>query len=325
MNQILDYNPISDGENRRNGGGFEKNKIILFFSIALIVFAVLLIGIGIYNKKQNNSKDNAKPSNTDAKISTLVEGATLKISVSHDKNLKKLVYNWNTDAEKTMSITTGKTFETVINIPAGDNTLNIQVTDEDGQKHVYSKPIYSEEGVDIVDPTNELNVTDDKKLEIKVKDETAIDFFTYRWNDEDEIKVEAEDDEKLQMLRKIDIKEGKNSITVVAVDKANNTESKMESYEGLNQPIIVVVLSEDKSKLVVTCSHENGVSKIEYTLNGKPYAAELPDSPKEITFEQALDRGENEIIITATSIDKTTTTFGGRCSYMPEQDSIVVE
>ena len=32
MNQILDYNPISNGENRGNGGGFGKNKIILLAS-----------------------------------------------------------------------------------------------------------------------------------------------------------------------------------------------------------------------------------------------------------------------------------------------------
>lgn len=325
MNQILDYNPISNGENRGNGGGFGKNKIILFFAIALIIVAICFIGMGIYNKIQNNSEDNVKPVNSEAKISTLVEGATLKISVSHDKNLKKLVYNWNTDAEKTMSITTGKTFETEIKIPAGENTLNIQVTDEDGKKHMYSEPIYSEDGEDIVDPTVELKLADDGKLEIKVKDDTEIDYFTYRWNDEEEIKVEAEDDEKLQMIRKIDIKEGKNSITVVAVDKANNTDSQMKSYEGLNKPLIVVELSADKSKLVVKCSHEKGISKIEYTLNGNPYAAELPDAPKEITFEQGLDRGDNEIIITATSVDNTATTFGGRCSYIPEQESIVVE
>ena len=97
------------------------------------------------------------------------------------------------------------------------------------------------------------------------------------------------------------------------------------TFTGLTQPNIQVVLSEDKSKLIVTCTHENGVSKIEYTLNDKPYAAELADSPTEVQFEQVLDEGYNKIILTATSVDGTTTTFGGECTYTPDNSGITIE
>ena len=329
MNQILDYNPISNGENRGNGGNGGTDKIVKAFAILLIFFAICLIGIGIYNKIQNSSNINEEEiAAKDAVISTTIEGTSLTISVSHDKNLSKMTYSWNTTAEKTIAITTGKTFDESIDIPAGTNTLNLQIIDEEGNKTEYSEEITSEDGVDIIEPTIvELknSITEDNKLLIKAKDETEISYITYRWNDEEEVTIKAEEDGQLQIVEEIEIREGTNTLTVVAVDKANNTASVQENFVGLMQPKIQVVLSEDKSKLVVTCSHENGVSKIEYMLNDKPFAAELPDSPKEVQFEQALDEGYNKIILTVTSVDKTTTTFGGECNYNPEPTQITIQ
>lgn len=319
MNQILDYNPISNGENRGNGGNGGTDKIVKVFAMLLIFFAICLIGIGIYNKFQNSTNSNSEQlSETKANINTTIDGTTLTISVSHDKKLTKLIYNWNTTSEKTIAIETGNIFETSIEIPSGDNTLNVQVLDENGVKTEYSEPISSEEGVDIIKPTIEYEITEDKKIKITARDESEIDFITYRWNDEEENKVEADEEGQLQIIEEIEIKKGENNLTIVAVDKSNNTDSLQQVFTGLMQPNIQVVLSEDKSKLVVTCTHENGVSKIEYTLNDKPFAAELPDTPKEVQFEQALDEGYNKIILTVTSVDGTSTTFGGECTYTPE-------
>lgn len=325
MNQILDYNPISNGENRGNKGNGGTDKIVKVFAILLIFFAICLIGIGIYNKIQNSSNTNSdQVAQSKANISTSVEGTTLTISISHDKKLTKLIYNWNTTAEKNIAIETGNTFETTIQIPSGDNTLNIQVIDENGMKTEYSETISSEEGLDIIKPTIKYEITEDKKIKITAKDETEIDFITYRWNDEDEHKVEADEEGQFQIVEVIEIKKGENNLTIVAVDKANNTDSLQQVFTGLMQPNIQVVLSEDKSKLVVTCTHENGVSKIEYTLNDKPFAAELPDNPKEVQFEQPLDEGNNIIMLTVTSIDGTSTTFGGQCTYTP-QNQVTIE
>ena len=318
MNQILDYNPISDGDNRGRGGNNPTDKLAKVYAILLIIFAICLMGIGAYNIIQNKSDEKpGEVAQTKANITTNIEGTTLTISVSHDKNLNKLIYNWNTTSEKNIAIETGKTFKTTIEIPSGENTLNIQVIDENGVKTEYSEPITSDEGVDIIKPTIKYEITEDKKIKITAKDETEIDFITYRWNDEEEKKIEAEDGE-FQIVEEIEIKKGENNLTIVAVDKSNNTDSFQQVFTGLMQPNIQVVLSEDKSKLVVTCTHENGISKIEYTLNEKPFAAELQDNPKEVQFEQPLDEGNNTIILTVTSIDGTSTTFGGQCTYTPE-------
>ena len=162
MNQILDYNPISNGENRGNGGNGGTDKIVKVFAILLILLAICLIGIGIYNKIQNSSNSNPEqPVPTKANINTSIEGTTLTISVSHDKKLTKLIYNWNTTSEKNIAIETGNVFETTIEIPSGDNTLNIQIIDENGVKTEYSKSISSEEGLDINKPKVTYEITED--------------------------------------------------------------------------------------------------------------------------------------------------------------------
>lgn len=324
MNQILDYNPI--GDNNNGGGKGSTDKIIKVFVIMLITFALCLIGIGIFNIVKNKTGINTEQvseSKADIKISK--DGSSLKISVSHDKKLKKLIYNWNTTPERMLSIDSGNTFETSIEIPAGSNTLNIKVIDDNNGVTDYSEEISSEDGIDIIEPIVSYEITDNKKIRIKATDENALDYITYKWNDDEETEIKAEEDNQKEIITEIEIKKGENNLTIIAVDKANNTAGTQQTFTGLTQPNIQVVLSEDKSKLVVTCTHENGISKVEYTLNDKPYAAELADSPKEIQFEQALDEGYNKIILTVTSVDGTTTTFGGECNYNPDQTGVTIQ
>ena len=82
------------------------------------------------NKYANNSgADNGENKKTEPVIELVQEGSELFITVKHDKEIQKLIYNWNISSEKTIAVDTGKIFETKIDIPAGNNTLNIQVVD----------------------------------------------------------------------------------------------------------------------------------------------------------------------------------------------------
>ena len=327
MNQILDYNPIRNGDGDNYGSNNNKNdKVVKVFAMILIIFAFCLAGIGAFNMIKNNAElEKMEQSNTKAKIQTVQDGNKLKITVEHDKKILKLVYNWNTSAEKTLAVDTGNTFETTIDIPAGENTLNIQVIDIDNNETFDTKTIVSEDGIDIINPVIKFEITEEKKIKITATDETALDFITYRWNNEDEVAVEADEDEPEKIEVEIPIKEGENNLTITAVDKSNNTDSVQQGFEGLKQPTIEVVLTEDKSKLQITCEHESGIAKIEYTLNDRPYAATLEEGPTTVTFEQALDEGNNVIILNVTSVEGTISNFGGQCTYEPDTRDIVVE
>lgn len=329
MNQILDYNPIRNDDrdnnyNSRNTGN--KGNVVKAFAIILIIFAICLIGIGIFNKYKNSlDTDSGTVNNTDAIIITAQEEGKLKITVTHDKEIQKLIYNWNTSSEKTIAVDTGNNFETTIDIPAGNNTLNIQVVDIEGHKTFKNETIQSEEGIDIINPVIKYEITEEKKLKITATDETELDFLTYRWNDEEETTVEPKDVNPKKVEIEIDIKTGTNNLTITAVDKNNNNESLVEVFEGLLQPKIEVVLAEDKSKLIIKTTHDKGISKIEYTLNDKPYAAILDEAPTEVSFEQPLEQGNNIIVLKVTSAEGTVSDFAGQCTYTPDTSDIVVE
>lgn len=310
MNQILDYDPNS--KSSKSGG---SDKVVRIFAILLIIFAVVLIAVVGYgmvsNKKEAN---NSVAQETKANIAVEVKDAEAIIKVTHDKKIQKLVYSWNTSSEKTIKATEQYVEETIA-IPAGDNTLHIKVVDENGVETTHDEEISSEQGVDIINPIIELSVTDAPKLKISVTDETALDFITYRWNEEDEETIYAEEGSK-EITTEIEILKGKNDLTVVAVDASSNTTTETKSFTGLTKPEITVTLSEDGSSIDIKAEHENGIESVAYNFNNVDYNVDIGDgNPTTIAFPQKLEVGYNRIIVTVKSIDGTESKFDGECSY----------
>ncbi len=309
MNQILDYNPNS--KTNKSGG---SDKIVRVFAILLIIFAIALIAIVGYGMISNKKQaDNAIVEQTQANIAVDVQEAQATIKVTHDKTIQKLVYSWNTSSERTIKASE-KYIEEKIDIPAGDNTLHIKVIDENGVETTHDEEISSEQGVDIINPVIELSL-DGKKLKISATDETALDFLTYRWNEENEETVYAEEGSK-EITTEVEILKGKNDLTVVAVDTSNNTTTETKSFTGLTKPEIKVTLSEDGSSIEIRAEHESGIESVSYNFNNVDYDVDIGSgNPTTIQFEQKLEVGYNRIILTVKSIDGTESKFDGECSY----------
>ena len=91
MNQILDHNPRRNG----NSGGSNKN-LFKIFAVVLLIFAVVLIGNGIYSMFKENEQKNpiSKENNNTEEIKAIVkveiDGSTAKIKVEHDKEIDKV-------------------------------------------------------------------------------------------------------------------------------------------------------------------------------------------------------------------------------------------
>ena len=309
MNQILDYNPNS--KTNKSGG---SDKIVRVFAILLIIFAIALIAIVGYGMISNKKQaDNAIVEQTQANIAVDVQEAQATIKVTHHKTIQKLVYSWNTSSERTIKASE-KYIEEKIDIPAGDNTLHIKVIDENGVETTHDEEISSEQGVDIINPVIELSL-DGKKLKISATDETALDFLTYRWNEENEETVYAEEGSK-EITTEVEILKGKNDLTVVAVDTSNNTTTETKSFTGLTKPEIKVTLSEDGSSIEIRAEHESGIESVSYNFNNVDYDVDIGSgNPTTIQFEQKLEVGYNRIILTVKSIDGTESKFDGECSY----------
>lgn len=325
MNQILDYDP-----NKKSGGSSSgSDKVVRVFAVLLVLFALGLLisgAIGIHNNSKAKKTNEDKP--TYAKIeATQGEDGKVVVSVSHDKAIEEMFYSWDSSAERSFKGEGLTTLEKELDLPAGTHTLHVKVVDVNKVETSFEKEFTAEDGLDILNPVISINVIDGegedklKKLKITATDETKLDFITYRWNDEEEIKVEAEENNPKEIVVEIDILRGVNDITIVAVDSSNNTTTETKNFTALTKPDVVVMLSEDQSTLQIETSHENGIKKIYYTLNGREYQAIFGEDgetpPPLVNFTQPLDEGYNRFILTVTSVDDTETVFDGECEYNP--------
>ncbi len=303
MNQILDYNP-----NKSSGGNSSNSdKIVRVFAVILIIFALCLLGSGIYNLTKNKESETQKTAApTQAKIDVEQTDTEIIIKVSHDKAINKLTYKWDTDKEVTNSGNGESTMEVKVPLLSGEHVLDVKVTDIDAVESTYQGTFTSETGVDSTYPEITLEVTPESKLKITATDETEISFITYRWNEDEEVRVEATEEGQKEIVEEIEILKGKNDLTVVAVDKANNSSNKMESYTGLTNPEITINVSEDKKSADIICSHENGIKEIKLNLNGQELGVELPEeNPKDVTVPIVFEEPTNKLVVTVISVDDT--------------------
>lgn len=306
MNQILDYNP-----NKSSGGKPSKSDtLVRLFAIFIGCFAICLVGAGIYGVHKNKTTVAEAPAAPTEAIITVEQGEeTAKIVVSHDKAIEKLIYSWDSGKENNIKGTGESTMESEIPLLAGTHTLNVKVTDIDGVESTYQQDFTSESGEDKIYPVVDVSVTDDKKLKITATDETAIDFVTYRWNDDEEIRVDVSENDDKKIEFEIDILKGRNDILVVGVDKNNNSTTETKTFTGVTKPDITITIAADKKSGEIKCYHENGIKSIALKINDVDYTVDLGEgTPTEVTVPiEELGVGTNKIIVTATSVDDTVT------------------
>lgn len=306
MNQILYIQ-----KEKRKSSTIEIHKIVLFFTIAIIVFGVVMLGEGVYGAYKNSVMRNVID-NTAPVASLDREGSQLKIYATHIRGIEKIEYNWNGDSD-TQNTIEGNGKEVIvqrIDLPAGSNTFNITLTDVNGKTSTYSKEFYMESGKDITKPKIDLSVSGNY-IKVTATDETALSYLTYRWNEEEETKLEPNEVENAKIEASIEIKRGKNTFTIIAVDSSNNTTTRQEIFEGRVKPTIQVYI--DGTELVVVAKHDTGVNKIDITINGQTESIQK-ETTTEMTCRKQLSTGYNLVQVTAYSVEDTQETFEGQCT-----------
>ncbi len=311
MNQILDYSP-----NKNSGGNSSRtDKIVRFFAVLLILFAICLLAVGGYGyfKKNVEKKEDLSTTPPRANISVEQDDADIIIKIDHVKAIKEVIYGW--DDQKTLTKKGEDIQNNQFTIPAvaGEHTLHIKVIDIDDVESPHEEVISSSSGEDKMNPTIDMKLVDSeengqrtKKIKITAKDETAMDYVTYRWNNDEETKIEATEENPKEIEFEIDIPHGQNNLIVVAVDKGNNSSSQPKEFTGVTRPDIKINVSADRTVVDVTCSHENGLKSIEGYINDQPFQAEVPEeNSKELTFQLPLSEGTNKLSIKAVSVDNT--------------------
>ena len=326
MNQILltnNYNikkRSSDKYNKDNSG--DMKKIIIFFAVTILIFAVIITGIYVYKmSKGKEEKPIGKP-----ELSLEQTEKQVKIIAKADAGINKIIYTWNQEEPIEKQMNGRTTHEEALEIPEGKNTLNVIIVDENEDKIESSKEFNI---VVTTKPTIKLDETiGNGKVKITAIDETnKIKYITYKWNNEEEITYQAETQDQTTLETTVDIKRGKNKLTVTAINGLARTEKITKTFEGVKNPIIEV--TRDGNIIYIKITHDMGFEKIVYNINGQEYIYDenfsgYNSETKEVSYKYNLKEGENTVIIEATSNETTETaegikntqaTYRGKCNY----------
>ena len=328
MNQILDYTPNGSKRTSKNRND-NSDKIVRILAIFLIVFAVLLIGIAVYSRvSENSGKKNPteEVTYTDAKISYEIdeEENKVKVRVSHDKVITKFSYNWDNGKVRDIDGNGKSEFETELDLSKGSHVLYVNVTDSEGHISTDNKTFQSDNGKDIINPNINISpemIEGKAVVVITATDETEMDYITYRWNNDEEVKVTVDDvdnnEDRKKIVVELEIYEGSNDLSIFARDKAGNQANLQKSLNGLLNPTGRIEISADRAIATVYLNHKNGISSVLVKINdGEPQELDLSgmddEAKKDFHFDIDLNvygEGDKNIRVEATSVDETTGVF----------------
>ena len=293
LNQILSVETPKKEKNKKpkNNSPIEIQKIVRFFSIVILIFGICMIGSGSYSMYKGTSAETgtAKPTIYVQETS----GTEITLQVSHNKVLEKVTYKWNNEDETEINSNGKKQVTQQIQIPTGKNTLTVYAKDINGQETSYQKQYTIQGDIDI-----ELEV-DGANLKINATGKEKLSYLTYRWDEEEETKIDIND---TQTEQTIEIPKGQHTLTVVAVDVNNKTETKEQEVKGVTKPKVEVT-TDGEANFVIKASDEEGIKKVEFIINetdknvlnlDQVYSL---DQRKDFEYKYPLHDGENKLEI----------------------------
>lgn len=326
MNQILFTN-----NNNNNYNKVDTKKIIKFFCIAVIFVVMVIIAIKLYGMYENkkNKENSSMP-----EISILRENNESKeitIKAICEEGIEYLIYTWNNENENRVNLNGSKSFERIIEMPNNAmNNLKVEVVSMQGVSN--NKTEIFEKNTDNIKPTIDAISIVDKKLQIQISDDRGIDYLIYRWENEGEQKVEANENDNKTMKVELDIQRGTYKLFITVVDIDGNEENLSRLITGVNEPQIKIIKYGGIVNISVT--HDRGFKQIEYVINDAKYVynenfSKYDPNKTTVEFDFPLKEGENKVQVVAYSLERLTDEEGdelekysfkrfiGKCTYEP--------
>lgn len=287
MNQILSTDTIKERKQRK--GPAEITSVVKFFSIAIIIFGIFIIGTASYSmyKEYQDSNTITKPT---INVSQTAEDAIV-LKVLHDKALSKVTYSWKDDEVIDLNVNGRKNIEQEIEIPTGSNTLKIYAQDVNGQEINFTNT-YTREGEITLDVDKQ---EDGNNIIISATGKSELSYLTYRWDEEEETRIDINN---TQIEQEIEAMKGTHTLTVIVVDVNNNTETKEIEVQGVTKPKLEVKPDASGNNFVVTMSDEQGLERVEFIINETKKYRVMLDGKTEHEFSYPLEEGENKLNVT---------------------------
>lgn len=298
MNQILSTSmPMDNRKNvkkSRNTQTVDVRNVLKFFGIAILVFGILMISSGVYAiyKNQVEIKEN------DLEPTISIENktdTTILLKVMHQKVIAKVEYWWNNSEKTIINGNSGKYLDREITLPAGKNTLHVLIQDEEGKEITYDKEYETVSNINFEVSGN--------KIKITYEGNTLISYMTYRWDNDEEIKIDIND---TTINKEIEAAKGLHELTVIVVDENNNTDTKTQKINGISKPKLEIDYDREVEHFVIRASDDEKLVKIEFRLNqddNQVYVLNLEEMDlKELEYtlpdEMRFQTGENLIEVT---------------------------
>lgn len=310
MNQILSTsmpmeNKKKDKKNKKSRQPIAIGSILKFFGMVILIFGVFIIGIGGYAiyKNQIVQQQNVEPT-------IAIENKTdtvILLKVTHEKKIAKVEYGWNEEDMEVIDGKNGQYIEQEINIPSGINTLHVKVQDEEGKEKIFEKQYEIESNINFEVAGN--------KIKITCEAEKTISYMTYKWDEEEETKIEIND---TKIEQEIDAIKGLHTLTVVAVDEDNNKDTKSQKINGVSKPELIIDVDEEVKHFVIKTSDDEQLQRIEIRLNqddSQKYLLNLEDKNlKELEYVLPIElqSGENIIEVKVYNSNNVTNESGVR-------------
>lgn len=311
MNQILSVDNSSKTKAKKqktmnnypkNNGPIEISSIVKFFSIAILIFGVFMVGTGSYSmyREMTSSQSKSKP----IIYVESIEETKILLRITHDSPLSKVTYQWNEEEVNEIPSNGKNSIEQQIELPEGTNALTVYAVDKNGQEIEYRK-VYT------IDKTIDISVEPDgNQLKILVDGKNELTYMTYRWDEEEETRIDIND---TQTEQTIEIPLGLHTLTVIAVDENNKTETFEKEVNGVKKPKVEITVDEG-GNFILKASDEKGIKKVEFIVDEQnQYLIDLErilpvEERKEFNYRFPVHEGENKLELIVYNEDDVTET-----------------
>lgn len=269
MNQILSTENNYKQKKPKSNDLLDMRKIIIVFSVLIIVFALVIVGAKIYGIVKENNKNNPSELNKPLINIEKLEQNLCRIEINYDEGLNKVTYWWNNDTniiEKNMN--GSKEFKTTFELPEGDkNILHVKATGMDGSINEKNQEFVV--GTVVEDPNKPkiswYHYSGTTKMDIIVSSEKGIQSLSYNWEGEDPTTKPGENQKELKIT--IDVKRGTNKLYITATDSEGNIGTKEGNIVGVLAPEMHYII--ENRTLKINIKHDMGFKKVIIKINNQ--------------------------------------------------------
>ena len=314
MNQILDTGDEKFKNNNKNYGNYnqpktqkvpkqknpiEINKIVIFFSISILILGICIIAGSIYAKDRinKNVEENATPI---VNFNFNEDDSSVDILVHHTKGIVQVSYKLNDNEEEIIDGKNQQDIKTTVELEGGKN--KIQVKAVDAMNHLveyereYTVGNLAQIALENIDNAVKMTVTSTEKIKT----------ITYNWDDGEDTVINVD---SLNYSDKITAPKGRHTLKIVVLDENNVKTEKTQVVIGATAPQIEVSLTikDNEYYYVINITDETLIKSVKITLDDEEKVNNDVNSSTYSTEIKLQDNSSNKLIIEASNGNLTST------------------